>query len=99
MGRPRKKIKVALRTYNISVENADRLDQLKQSKENQDDVITRLLALGEDSDNYKFLYNDSLETLKYQRRKYTLLQQRYNSLYQISWWMNGMEYLQLPSIF
>lgn len=99
MGRPRKKIRSILRTYNISVENADRLDQLKRSKENQDDVITRLLALSEDSDNYKFLYNDTLETLKLHRIKYAQLEQRHNSLYQISWWVNGMEYLPLPSIF
>jgi hypothetical protein len=108
VGRPKKNNKVALRTYNISIENADRLDEIKLKGENQDDVITRLLSeyeLGKDSENYKHLWKDTLETVKDLRKKYLMSEKyliserRQNNIYQNPLWINRVGYLQMPYIF
>ena len=101
MGRPRKKNRVILTTYNISIENSDRLDEIKLKGENQDAVITRLLykyELSKDAENYRFLLEDTLGTVKDLRRKNYLLEQRQNNTYKNPLWMNRIGYLELPYI-
>ena len=101
MGRPRKKNKVALGTYNISIENRDRLDEIKLKGENQDDVITRVLSeyeLGKESDDYKHLWEDTLETVRELRKKYLMLERRQNNVYQNPVWI-PIGCLEIPYIF
>lgn len=83
MGRPRRKKKVILVTYNISVETRDQLDKLKQKGENQNDVTERLLSERENIQSlkqvladYDELARDNSETMRALRKKIAILELR-----------------------
>lgn len=78
MGRPRRKKKIIVVTYNISVETRDQLDKLKQERENQNDVVQRLIdeneAFKEELADYAELLRDSGETMIALRKNNAILE-------------------------
>jgi hypothetical protein len=77
LGRRRKLNKVTLTTFNISIEAADLLMQLKYRRETQDDLIKRLVAEWQDLKEYRL---DMDQVLRLKDRQITSLEAELRNL-------------------
>ena len=84
MGRRRKLNRQPLMTYNLSTDTVNQLDKLKMRGETQDNLIRRLIIKSsqnsEEAEDFKYLYEDTLETVKVHRTQKAQLEHTLKSL-------------------